>query len=344
MLKLVITTLCIFITSHSIGFGQAITLESVEGSISGLIIGDTLPNEELITFNLRMTNDDTPKTGITNGFSISSNNGAIWNLVTADTLIGFRSNFDLIFEINNVSTGSGADTVGFGGSAAFMGGLPANFDEVCYAITIGPISRESGGRTIVLDSSFYQPAGVWKWAAPVQVPSWDGPHVFTVLDIIYESRNLTNWPSRINVFMQPDFSGTVTDSIVFFYTFPQSGVFYLSENISWLTLDTTEGMAPEYISYQITKPGGEGMYQDSILVTSLDSENTPYYIKVNLQVESTKGDFNLDNLVNMTDIIHFVEYSFLGGSPPANLETIDMNSDGNVDIEDLIQLVKHVFG
>ncbi|KAA3634387.1 MAG: T9SS C-terminal target domain-containing protein [Calditrichaeota bacterium] len=78
--------------------------------------------------------------------------------------------------------GVASDTVGFGGASLFASGIPANTDEVAYTITIGPLSNADHGKTICLDSSWYEPTGVWKWAGPDATPSWDGPHCFTVVD------------------------------------------------------------------------------------------------------------------------------------------------------------------
>jgi len=40
--------------------------------------------------------------------------------------------------------------------------------------------RTYDGGQICLDSSYYTPSGVWKWAGPDAFPAWDGPHCFTI--------------------------------------------------------------------------------------------------------------------------------------------------------------------
>ncbi len=178
--KFLVTFLTCFLLSFSFASGQSsISLESVDGLTS---LGNLQTNAP-ITFNIRVTNDDTKNAGLTNGFSIASPDGATWGSLVGDTLVGMGTSFDLIFAINIFSTGSGADTVGFGGAALFGTGLVANFDEVAYSIQIGPLSDADAGKTIVLDSAFYRTSGTWKWAGPDEFPAWDGPHTFQIGDV-----------------------------------------------------------------------------------------------------------------------------------------------------------------
>lgn len=158
-------------------FSQSVSLDSVEG-----LYADSLLNpNELIAFNLRLTSVGIRHGGITNGFRIYSPDGGTWNRAVGDTLGSLgRSQFDLIFQVNIFSNGSGADTIGFGGAALFGVGLAPNFDEVVYRITIGPIPDSSLDKTICLDSAFYPASGTWKWAGPEAYPTWDGPHCFSI--------------------------------------------------------------------------------------------------------------------------------------------------------------------
>ena len=79
-------------------------------------------------------------------------------------------------------TGSGADTVGFGGFRMFKPGMAPDFDDVAYTLDVGPIDASQNGKTLCLDSSFYPPSGTWKWAGSVSdiFPAWDGPHCYTI--------------------------------------------------------------------------------------------------------------------------------------------------------------------
>lgn len=159
---------------------QSISVDHVDG-LNG---PDAVQMDTPVTFHIRMTNDvSNPQKGITNGFRVYSPTGAEWNTTVADTTgaIG-RANFDLVWVINNFSiTGSGADTVGFGGAVMFNTGMVAGFDSITHTITIGPIDPAYQGGEICLDSSFFPPSGLWKWAGPPEaIPSWDGPHCYTI--------------------------------------------------------------------------------------------------------------------------------------------------------------------
>ncbi len=159
-------------------FSQTVILDSVEGMVGDSLL---LPNA-LVRFNIRINSGDIHYSGITNGFRIYSPDGATWTTSRGDTVGSMGgSQFDLIFQINHFSSdGVGADTIGFGGSALFGPGLAANFNEVVYQITIGPITELSLGKTICLDSTFYRPSGTWKWAGPEGFPTWDGPYCFLI--------------------------------------------------------------------------------------------------------------------------------------------------------------------
>ncbi len=160
---------------------QSISVDHVDG----LSAPDAVQMETPITFHIRMTNDvGNSQKGITNGFRVYSPTGAEWTTTVADSTDAIGgTEFDLVYVINNFSvTGSGADTVGVGGAVIFNPvGMPAGFDDITHTITIGPIDPAYQGGEICLDSSFFPPSGLWKWAGPPEaIPSWDGPHCFTI--------------------------------------------------------------------------------------------------------------------------------------------------------------------
>lgn len=160
-------------------------------SVIGLTYEGLLPLDKgTVTFNIRLTTD-TICTGLTNGFRVYSPDGATWTKTVPDTVFeGLQDYFDLIFNIGKLSSdGVGADTIGFGGAGMLGNGLPSGFNEEVYSLTIGPIPKESAGKTICIDSTFYPPLGIWKWAGQLdkstmelnnRIPSWDGPHCYQV--------------------------------------------------------------------------------------------------------------------------------------------------------------------
>ncbi len=161
----------------------AISLDHVDGSPAD---GKLTAGGEA-AFYIRLTNNSGfPALGITNGFRIYSTDGATWATSSIDTTGTLtKTQFDLIFTANYFSvTGSGADTVAYGGAKQAGTGMVNGFDDIAYKITIGPIDAASVGKHICLDSSFYPPSGSWMWsygsdgAGP---PAWDGPHCFEVV-------------------------------------------------------------------------------------------------------------------------------------------------------------------
>ena len=125
---------------------------------------------------------------MTAGFRVHSDDDATWTTMTLDTLnvgISWSEMWDSIggFFINPFGvTGSCADTIGIG-ALGILNGLPAGFDAVAFAITIGPIAAEHEGKTICLDSCYYPPFGYWVLSGSDGSFEWDGPHCFTIVTL-----------------------------------------------------------------------------------------------------------------------------------------------------------------
>lgn len=157
-------------------------------SLAGVtgLSGGKLPSGRTITLSLKVLNDyGVNIQGITNGFRIYSPDGAQWGSASLDTTgtIG-KDDFDLIIALTTFSSnGQGADTVSFSGVVMSAQGVPDGFDEVAWTIAIGPINSSYAGKHICLDSSYYPPSGLWKWASvglDNAIPSWDGPHCWEI--------------------------------------------------------------------------------------------------------------------------------------------------------------------
>jgi len=166
------------------GITQAgITLDHVDGLT---YTGKIRPNTP-ITFHLRLYNDAGDKVeALTNGFRIYSPDGAIWTPIVADTTNqDWPFMFDIDFSINQQNTtGSGADTVGFGGVGMPNRGIPEWFDQISFLIHTS-VDASQAGKTLCLDSSFFGGAGDWRWAtnSGSYFPSWDGPHCFEIAEV-----------------------------------------------------------------------------------------------------------------------------------------------------------------
>ena len=171
-------TILLIMLSSSFAWAQSLSLDHVDGLNTTGGLEMSVP----VTFYIRITGDDSNHGGITNGFEVSSSTGAEWGTTVVDTTgtLG-KTQFDGGFFFSYFSAdGMGADTVGFGAFKLFSTGLPAGFDDVAYTIQIGPIDVAFNGGQICLDSSYFPPSGLWKWAGPDVFPGWDGPHCYIV--------------------------------------------------------------------------------------------------------------------------------------------------------------------
>ncbi len=175
-MKKIYILLLSFLTIQTISAGS-LTLDAVDGSWNDGTTTFIEPNKP-INFYIRVNNDNgNVIDGFANGFRIYGPSS--FTPLVGDTILpGFAANFDLVFVINSFSTnGSGADTIGFGGSKLFDIGMPIGFNDVPFKLTTGNVTE---GDTLCLDSAFYPPSGTWKWASTSisEFPSWDGPHCF----------------------------------------------------------------------------------------------------------------------------------------------------------------------
>ena len=93
--------------------------------------GDLLADQE-ITFHLRLNNNTWNNIiGSTNGFRVYSPDGAQWEPITYDTAAaGWDNMYEYVFFSPFSVTGSGADTIGFGGYKIFLDGIHPGFDGV----------------------------------------------------------------------------------------------------------------------------------------------------------------------------------------------------------------------
>ena len=56
-----------------------------------------------------------------------------------------------------------------------------------------------------------------------------------------------------------------------------------------------------------------------------------------------RGDTNDDQIINVSDVIHLINYLFKGGSAPDPLRDGDVNCDGEVYVSDVIYLINYLF-
>lgn len=284
-------------------YSQSLTIDSIGGTVCN---SELIPNE-LITFYIRVTNDSSRHTGITNGFRVYSPDGATWTAAVGDTIgtLG-HSQFDLIFEIRNISDGSGADTIGFGGSALFAGGIPDNFDEVEYSITIGPIPDSSLGKTICLDSAFYPPSGTWKWAGPQAFPTWDGPHCYQIVSADIADSDADGLPDECDVCPNDPLNDPDEDGIC----------------------NSTDNCPERFNPAQV------------------DSDNDGVGDICCCKYRRGNADYDIEDKIDISDLVFLAEYSFADGTEPRCMNEADFNGSGGanpIDISDITRLVYYLF-
>lgn len=155
--------------------------------IDGLVADGQIKAGQKITFHFTYTNKTgTPVAGFSNGFRIYSPDGAKWTNTVADTTGQLTR--DLmdggLFFIGFSVTGTGADTIGFGGFRIMKEGIPDGWSGEAFSLTIGPIDPSMTGKKICLDQSFFPPGGEWLWSLDEQLnnrPDWAGPFCFTIV-------------------------------------------------------------------------------------------------------------------------------------------------------------------
>ncbi len=159
--------------------------------VAGLHGQDSILTGVPVTFFLRVVNQTGKRVlASTNGFKVYSPDGAKW-----DTTIGTNTevmtseiydggHYINYFGVEEGASGSGADTVGFGGFLINAKGIYENFDTVAYSIQIGPIDKAYNGHKICVDSAFYPPGGGWLWSLRNESyqPVWRGPYCYTVVN------------------------------------------------------------------------------------------------------------------------------------------------------------------
>ncbi|MDH4155722.1 MAG: thrombospondin type 3 repeat-containing protein [candidate division Zixibacteria bacterium] len=192
---------CFTIEDNTDTLDFIIALDSVDGLVEGT--SDELKPGVPVTFYLKFTNPSAKNRyiwSVRNAFCVHSPDGATWeplehlpwyNSGTSSWEVYYPGwnvypYFDANLFANDLHiTGSGADTIDFGGVATLLGeqedGLEPGFSENVYTITTQFDAGQSG-KTICLDKAeqFYLP---WQWmthTAGAVSPVWEGPYCFTV--------------------------------------------------------------------------------------------------------------------------------------------------------------------
>jgi hypothetical protein len=211
---------------------SAISLSAVAGTYGtdgpdGNSFPDTVRTGVNIVFTIRYHNSGTTQMlGGTNGWVVYSPDviPAVWDSTKLDTLaltgatwlarsdqaFAFypidTPNFDdMTFEGTDsngfVANGAAPDTVGLSLSSNSAPHWEVGFNQNAISITLKAINAIHSGKSVCLDSSVYSPAAnAWLWAhtsGGSSIPSWDGPHCFTIFQVPNECPTFSNCPTSL---------------------------------------------------------------------------------------------------------------------------------------------------
>lgn len=167
------------------------TSVSIEVSGPGVVNDSTIKAGEKVSFDVYIENDQ-EFTCFTLGFKIGSNDIAAVTHI-ADSGKGHNPHGDVkafngfedasIWDLGGMHVvesnwdGKLPELIGFGGLAAFKKYTPHDRAKtMSWDMSVG-----SPG-TIVVDSSFFPPGGLWVFGQPKHIPEWGGPYIFQVVE------------------------------------------------------------------------------------------------------------------------------------------------------------------
>jgi len=201
------------VLSFGLANGASVSLSNVETGYGG---PDTVATEAEIVWTFNITNSSSIDViAILNGFVIHAvpESSVTWALPFLDTLDlfaltgnGWDDRFDLVIGIypdpafHPPTTGQGRDTVAIGATRGQRGvGFEVGFNSDAVTVTIPApgIPDQFDGGTICIDSTTYDHGAqnAWLWVQDGNiplVPSWDGPHCYTIFNVPNQPPDITN--------------------------------------------------------------------------------------------------------------------------------------------------------
>lgn len=322
--------------------------------VGGLISGTTVRAGDNVRFLMRYNNNTGQKCDVSNGFKLSSPDGATWDSTTIDS-IGpivageskyFIPYFDVAFALFTGSPdGMGEDTVGMIGAGTGtkpLKQMPNGFNDSVVAVTAWfNGNKNSAGRHICIDTSFYGQSGTWVWVGrdltnyypimqgltPSQPYSEGLPgtrlgsgYCFDLYaPMLIVSKTELTFTTQEGTGDPPPQTFDVTSS--------GDGLsdhlnFSLIEAVPWIIKSPATGTTPRTILVSVNTAGlSAGIYTDSIRVESSGASNSPLYVRVVLSVTSPAP----------TIAVSKSSFSFVGlegGSDPAAQTLIVKNTGG----------------
>ncbi|MFH1372692.1 MAG: T9SS type A sorting domain-containing protein [bacterium] len=159
------------------------------------------------TFELTYTPGDGYMVGaFSNGYEVSRTDAGpfyalTWDTVAAFGWLGRLPGGNFFFNPFSI-TGTGADTIGYGGYSV-GGGITDGTIGDAYTLTTG---CDDSDVVLCIDSAFYPPGGSWWWATVKAgfpnmnyAPGWGGPYCYTVYSMPDNPPAFTNCVSNLSI-------------------------------------------------------------------------------------------------------------------------------------------------
>jgi Dockerin type I domain len=86
---------------------------------------------------------------------------------------------------------------------------------------------------------------------------------------------------------------------------------------------------------------GDGQLSEVSMCYDFDESEIP--TRVVILSGTGCGDANYDQTVNVSDAVYIINYVFVGGSAPSNMDFADANCDGTVNVSDAVWIINYVF-
>jgi hypothetical protein len=383
-LKVTVLLAVMVLASFSLAAGQEPVVWVNMAEVTGLTPEGYIPDEGgNIGIPIRMTNYNEARTAINNGFIFSGNvefnylglkvttkypvNQQIaqtyfdcWEVPPEPWMEPCFSWFDFsvdIFYINDTLGICGyLDGVGMGVSCltAEGSGLPADFDDVIYNLTVYNAHGEKGAK-LILDSTSYKPANLWTWSGLGTV-AWGGGEEGYLFQVKPDTTACPDGPYT-ECWPQPTVLGNwENDKILEFYIYcEEPGLVdmasvrvnnipnYENDGEAWFDaannrIETT-AFIMRFLGASGFRPIPSTGVDDIYTVTYLrDGVETSLTGAFKLNVE--QADVNFDGITNLDDVIFLTDYLYRGGQKAMLFgeemdECMDVDGNGHFDLLDV---------
>jgi len=185
----------VVLTGQSVLAGTGIiSIDTIQGALSGTTIDCRTTARVILRFNNNGTDGAGEKCNVSNGWRVTTSDGAVWDSVVLDSAGPLNADLENVFLLKFDVTGSvlggkvrgngsPADTVGFlgaGSPGVAKRQIPITYDDTCMAFIIyfgSSNAIANNNKHICIDSAFFPPGGAWKWVGAslvVYKPVWAG--------------------------------------------------------------------------------------------------------------------------------------------------------------------------